>query len=75
MFSDKLTVCSCLSSCFAKDPKTLEVYGADFVIDGPQLGFLGKVASVYKQNMEITCGKAYNLWLRRREWSTMEKST
>ncbi|XP_044171683.1 cleavage and polyadenylation specificity factor subunit 1-like [Acropora muricata] len=24
----------------SKDPKTLEVYGADFVIDGPQLGFL-----------------------------------
>lgn len=25
-----------------QDPKTLEVYGADFLIDGPQLGFLGK---------------------------------
>ncbi|KAJ7381472.1 Cleavage and polyadenylation specificity factor subunit 1 [Desmophyllum pertusum] len=24
----------------SKDPKSLEVYGADFVIDGPQLGFL-----------------------------------
>ena len=25
-----------------QDPKPLDVYGADFVIDGPQLGFLGK---------------------------------
>lgn len=30
-----------------QDPKTLEVYAADFLIDGPQLGFLGKVPGIY----------------------------
>ena len=30
---------------FVQDPKPLEVYSADFVIDGPQLGFLGNVPS------------------------------
>ena len=32
---------------FVKDPKTLEVYGADFVIDGPQLGLLGECSHKY----------------------------
>ena len=32
---------------FVQDPKPLEVYSADFVIDGPQLGFLGNVSSSF----------------------------
>ena len=60
---------------FVQDPKPLEVYSADFVIDGPQLGFLGNVSSSFSFSLFFQFFFACTLWrLLVRIWVKLNSS-